>query len=290
MSAIACWIERVEVVPKFMVETIWAVADSRISEAHKDAGGKVTYSTLHDHAPKIFSIPITIRGPNEHGAFEKSLYQNSVGFAYSGSSLIGCGVSQAVTPLLTSLIAIDPKQQRPRLIDIAVLVGHVFYEYMKALGFSVGERANAEFAVMGLCPATMRMQLFCLRPEIDTSMKIAVSLMDTSPDDAYLLLGHRKEDIEKLIDEERSKHPQRSVPWWRAPRTVIERCIADPSYPTIGGTIQLAVGKIQEFGLRWIAKPTGEGAKASMSYLGLTVLNEARQIGPCMIGMTGMAG
>lgn len=289
MTALACWIEKNVIHGNgiFTPPNVWAVADSRISEdVIRTHTGEKEYSTLHDHAAKIFSIPITIKSAEGHGRFTRVVFQNSIGLAYSGSSLTGTSVSLATASLLDSLNVVDGAA-RPRLSDIASLVARLLRDYIRALGLARSERAIAECAVMGFCPRTNEAQIFELHPMIGEEVQVTPEVVDTSGKGAYLLLGDRKDRIKELIGTERMALPPETASWWRAPARIIQRCIDDEEFPTIGGTMQVCIGDSRGFKPHWVLH-RGPGNEAVLAYLGLSIVQEQLRVGPCLIGMEGM--
>ena len=78
MTAIACWINREE------HESIWVVSDSRITQQN---------STLTDHCPKLFSIPVSvIRKSDTYRIYPQKILE--LGFGFAGSTMIGINVKE----------------------------------------------------------------------------------------------------------------------------------------------------------------------------------------------------
>jgi hypothetical protein len=292
MTAIACWIEnnRPAECPNITQQFLWAVGDSRVSNQAQDIYGNSSYSTLHDSAVKIFSVPVTIRSPDDHGSFSNICYFSSLGIAYSGSSITGHNIVSAIAPLLSSLNTLDASAL-PSLADIAGLLGRIADNYIRSFGFTASpSRAYSEMSLLGFCPATHMAQIFLIEPKVDSSFSIDVQEFRPKQEGDYLLLGDRKDELRALIAKERKLHSHGSLRWWRSPASVIKRCIADKNFQTIGGHIQLGIGTLAGFQIKWIATPIEEGkSPAAFTYLGLSVLNDQLGVGPCFIGMEGMA-
>jgi hypothetical protein len=261
MTAIACWIQNEQrpETPQATEQFLWAVGDSRVSDQSQDQDGNRTFSTLHDSAVKIFSIPVLVRSRDTTGLFSTICYFSSIGLAYSGSSLTGHNIVSATTPLLGSLITLDASVL-PKLSDIARLVGRIADNYIRSFGFaSTPLRAYSEMSVLGFCPVLRKAQIFLVKPVFTPDFSIDVQEFNQPEEGAFLLLGDKKNEITQLIDDERKLHSPGSIKWWRSPSHVIKRCIVDQQFPTIGGHIQLGIGTRLGFNIKWTPSPLEEG-------------------------------
>lgn len=273
MTTIACWFNN-----ENEHSSIWVCGDSKVSASNA--------ATLIESSPKIFSIPVRCFEASASGFFDTPVLNATIGLAYAGNSLVALTLNSALTSCLAHLNSI---QGLPSLDEIAAFALKLLQLYVEQLGATSGTRAFCELAIAGFCPVERRHKVYHLTPTIELSeLKYQLTTYpDGQADDFVLLLGSDKERIATSINKFRQQH-ERNIAWWRAPKSVISNEVKEPQHPTIGGHLQLGIGNMLGFQVYSVCQPSGTGATAHLSYLGLNVSSDFGQIGSSMIGMPGM--
>ncbi len=262
-------------------DDIWAVADSRVSS---DVLG--TY-TLTDEAPKLFSLTVQcFMPPPAGGTFSERCYYGSIGIAFAGSTLIAHSTVLAISPVLENLSTLS---RPPELHEIALFIQRFLKRYTMAVNQSSTRAKISEMAVFGRSPTDNCLQAFHIKPIPNrVPFELEVVEVDLTPEDSMLVLGDCKRKIRMGVDAERDQFSERGIAWWRSPLRALKRVVGEGAYPTIGGTVQLGITNGNRFALHWSLSPPGpDSPTSSMKYLGID-MHEC-QVGPCMMGMSGMA-
>src|ERR1700688_199321 len=124
MTVVAIWLEPQE-------QTLWVVADTRISNPGQSGGAVVAT----DSGAKLFALPIHCYAAVAGSFAKKTLYQSSVGYAFAGDVLPATMTFATVSTFFQNLVTVgsyDP----PRLRDIAEMVGHLAEGFSKEALFS----------------------------------------------------------------------------------------------------------------------------------------------------------
>lgn len=264
-------------------DDIWAVADTRVS---KDESGSYA---LTDEAPKLFSVPVRcFKPPATGGFFSEKCYDGSIGLAFAGSTLLAHSTVLAVSPLLGSLATLGAL---PNLSEIASFVAMFLKRYTLDVNqtTAIGKPSLSEMAVFGRSPADGGLQIFTIRPSLESApFDLDVAKFDHNQADSVLYLGDHKAKINMHVKSEREKHTVGDLAWWRAPHSVLKRIVQEAVYSSIGGSEQLGITRGQNFDLHLPVLPVLQGAPYStMKYLGIE-LPPHGLVGPCFIGMPGM--
>lgn len=224
--------------------------------------------------------------PSKEGFFDLQNYNGTIGIAYAGNSVVGLTLTSALATCLGNLIS---HGNLPALKDIARFALELLQMYVKELGVTAGDRALCELALVGFCPSENRHKIYHLSPAICAgTLKYQLDSYDSNQaDDFVLLLGSDKTRISNSINEFRTT-TEKDISWWRAPKSVVSAEVKNSINPAIGGHLQMGIGDSLGFQIYSICEPSGIGATAYMSYLGLDVSSNFGQIGMCRIGMTGM--
>ena len=261
--------------------TLWVAADSRVSG--------VSNSVLIEDGAKIFSLPVVCRAPGSEGFFSEVSYAHSYGYCFAGSTLMGQNAYLGLVPLLGNLISVHGYV--PSITDVGKYVHsylrHTFDDYK----FRVSQKAFFEVALFGYCCHSKTLSAFHFYPQLDEEgiYTMVCSEYLNMKDRSFIYLGDEKTQINERLMVALAGASVPGRPISRIPRHVIQDCIDDESFPSIGGDIQLGIADVFGFRLYALCKPrvVGQGA-AYFSYLGrelsevLTSVGEAKFGGPFM--------
>lgn len=261
-----------------------------------------------DSAAKVFSIPVQCFAPGDSG-FNKLVHYSKLGYAFAGSALVGMNTYALLTTCLSQLNVVDTTlpqwvldmhnlsaQGLPNLHAIAQLAGRFLERFSSQLALTLGGGALCEIVLTGQCTVTGELQMFHIRTMAGSdglTHEIVQYRERSCPDDFVLLLGNSRARIGEGIKglrgrlERDCKNRQGLSLWWRAPLSNLCRELDAPGSPTIGGYPQLGIGSEGNFRLLSIASQND--GELENSYLGFSLTNEHRHIGPgCFLGTHGM--
>jgi|SRR5688572_29582001 len=271
MTAIAIWPNDEE--PQH--PTLWIAADSRIS-------GVDAVPLLQDGA-KIFSLPIVCRAPGPNGFFSRVSYAHSFGYCFAGSTLMGQNAYLALVPLLGNLVV--RADYVPAMADVASYVHRYLLHTFDDFKARVGERAMFEAAIFGYCGRTNRLTAFHIEPSLDEGIWTlkCFERADITVGHPFYLGVEKTHMMARFAAAVGSVAPGR--PLSRMPRHVIQDCISEESFSSIGGDVQLGIA--DSFGFRAFAlvKPRVYGRpEAYISYLGRELTPDLMQVGEALVG------
>lgn len=233
MTAIACWINREE------NESIWAVSDSRITQFN---------STLTDHCPKLFSIPVSvIRNTDVYRIFPQKIMD--FGFGFAGSTMIGINVKEMLTVALSTLHEIGdstneqpiPSDIYPSLYEIALLAKNIGEKYMFDIGQFFPDSVRIEMVIFGFCRKTQTYKIIKLKNSIEAPANIQVEDCQNLSSGTPVLLGDRQQEFSEFIENTRQRFDFDTINWWRTPFIALNNWINQGAVSTIGGYIQLTL-------------------------------------------------
>jgi len=275
MTAIAIWVN--DEAPKH--PTMWVAADSRISCA--DA------SALIEDGAKIFPLPIVCRAPGQDGFFSRISYTHSFGYCFAGSTLIGQNAFLALAPLLGSL-AVETDYV-PSMADVAAYMHRYLLHTFDDFKARVGKGALFEAAVFGHCGCTNRLTAFHIEPSVEAGIVTlkCSERIDTTPG-RPLYLGAEKPNLtERFAAAVDSAAPGR--PLYRMPRYVIQDCISEESFSSIGGDVQMGIADSLGFRTLALCKPRVYGKpEAYISYLGRELTPDLQRVGEALVAPPAM--
>lgn len=270
MTAIAIWCNN-----EVSRSSLWVAADSRISNLQ---------SVLLEDGAKIFSLPIICRSPGVDGFFSEISYQHTVGYCFAGSTLIGQNTFLSILPLLGNLIS-HPGYVVP-LAEVANFIHAYLLRTFNDYRQTATNPSLAEIAVFGHCHATSKVCVFHFKPVVEQGLYTIsyTSNLDMKSND-FIYLGDMRSEVTSRISNAITADPTPGRPQSRAPRYVIEECIQDQHFPTIGGDLQLGIADSDGFRAYSICKPRVRGApEAYISYLGREITPDIRQVGEAAVG------
>jgi hypothetical protein len=279
MTAVAIW-KNLERAPW---PGLWIAADSRVSGA----------SVLVEDAAKIFPLPVTIRASAKDGIFPDVCFSHSYGYCFAGNTIMGQNAYLALLPLLSN--GFSPKPYEPSITDVSTYVFNYLRRSYDDFKVRVAGRATFEAALFGFCPKLERFAAFHYAPQRTNGVYELTSTpyVDSLPEPC-LYLGSEKDAVTAEIAEAFKRGtirgakslPRREMPWpsSQIPRHVIQACIDNQLYPSIGGDIQLGVADAHGFHPLLIArhKKPGETAVA-FHYLGRELTEDLRFLGDAEI-------
>jgi len=255
---------------------LWVAADSRVSRA----SGPV----LVEDAAKVFSLPVVCRSPGNDGFFSEVSYATALGYCFAGSTLMGQNTYLALLPLLGNLSVSNG--YFPSLTEVAEYVHlylcHTFDDYK----FRQGKEAMFEVAIFGYCHRTSTLSSFHFAPEVKSGV-YSMGLVEhlNMQDKDFLYLGDRKQELIELLKAAFDGESIPGRPVSRAPRYVIQDCINNDSFPSIGGDIQIGIADPSGFRHFMLCKPRVVGQPAAfISYLGRELTEELAWLGEAHVG------
>ncbi len=275
MTSVVAWLSR-ETIPG-----IWAVADSRITGAHGQP--------LVDVAPKLFELPIIVRIPGTQGFFSERSYEARVGFGFSGDAFVGLAVAELGRTVLGNLIHQQPRVV-PSLHDVGLALGHIARAIFEPLR---DRHAGGDFEAIlfGWCPQVQRLQIIRIAEEPALSGIVRCEVLDSDdPTHMLLAIGSDPSAVRDEIRQYRDSVDLESISWWRAPRFVLGSRILAEVDPLIGGWIStvIANGPHTQSFVDVVPRVYGE-PEASVRLGGLDIANIVNNVGPCGVGLTGLA-
>lgn len=260
---------------------LWVAADSRVSQA----AGPV----LVEDAAKVFALPIVCRSPGTEGFFSEVSYTNSFGYCFAGSTLMGQNAYLALLPLLGNLSVQDGYV--PSLAEVAKYVHRYLSLKFDDYKLRQGEGAMFEVAIFGHCHRTKTLSAFHFSPELkDGVYSMSIAEYSNMQDKEFLYLGDRKRELSEMLKVAFEGKSVPGRPLSRIPRYVIQDCIDNGTFPSIGGDIQIGIA--DSFGFRQfvLCKPRVHGQSAAFfSYLGRELTDELTWLGEAHVGGNGMA-
>ncbi len=237
MTAIACWINREE------HESIWAVSDSRITQ-HTSFQ---RVSSLTDHCPKLFTIPVSIILPEDVLRIRPQKILE-FGFGFAGSTIIGINVKEILTLSLSQLTPMytinstqpPPPETYPSLNEIAFLAKEIAEQYMNDLGQYFPESVRTEMVIYGFCQRTRSHKIIKMNNSSANPATINIEDCEDLDSGRPILLGDRQDEFFELIQATRQRFTFDTINWWRSPFIALNNMINQNSIDTIGGYIQLS--------------------------------------------------
>lgn len=276
MTAIAIWCDREETADN---PRLWIAADSRVTTSGPS-------TLLIDDAAKIFSLPVICFAPNTTGFYSERYSAQTFGFCFTGSTLMGQNSYLALLPLLTSLISSE--RYVPSLVDISNYVlaylSRTFDDYAPRGGYT----AAFEVALFGHCKVTNNLSLFHYIPRRvgdEEPYRMTCVSYESMQDKQFVYLGDEKPLMTSRIATAFSGVSVPGRPLSRIPRYVIQDCINNGDFATIGGDLQLGIADKFGFMPYRLMKPRVVGRPdAYDSYLGRELTPDISCVGQARVG------
>ncbi|WP_047535012.1 hypothetical protein [Methylotenera sp. N17] len=275
MTAIAIWGNYENNSP-----SLWIAADSRINHS--------STSILIEDAAKVFVLPVICRSPGAQGFFSEVSYENTFGYCFSGSTLIGQNTFLAILPLLSNLIS-SPGYVVP-MSAIAKFIHSYFLRTFDDYKEFSPVPMLAELALFGFCHATNKLCIFHFKPvQVDGIFSISYTAHEDIKDKDFIYLGDRSEEMKSRLRTALSAALSPDNASSRSPRNVINSCIHDETFSTIGGDIQLGIANAYGYKAYSLCKPRVPGEpEAYISYLGREISEDISRVGDALISIPAM--
>lgn len=256
---------------------LYAVADSRITRGP----GNV----LTEHGPKLLSLSLVCKHPDQSGLFNREVYRRTLGFVYAGSTLAALCTHSLLNTLFQNLIA-GPGTRPPLLAELASVIGRVSERYMREIGQLSGSAGLFEAIVFGYCEATSRFGCFTIKSLIsDASLSVTTTEENLSTDE-IVIIGSEQNLLRNRIAEIRARAPP--VVFADAPRRALRSIInaRDPG-SSVGGAVQY--GWVTQAGFELVAdsvprRPPLPGMNVASLVLGFDMYDFG-PVGPYIVGI-----
>jgi len=271
--------------------SIWVAADSRITG---DLG------VLLDEGGKLFTLPVICRKPGDEGFFSVPYFTQQVGVACVGGALIYQQVYTCAIPILSNLIGLDGNYPGLEHIaaamcsrHIAAAVARITTRYVSSLGEKGYSKAHhVKLVLVGYCAVHERLEAHLLSSVFEEQMfaRFEAQPLPLDPNDPQFF-GDKVEAAREALALERHRvKDEIPILWHRAPTRIVRQFIEDDQYPTIGGDVQFGYILGSDFIRATTVAPKVHGQRPAAMRLNNIDLDEIGEVGPCMIGLTGMLG
>ncbi len=224
-------------------DQLMAIADTRIVRSANNV--------LTEHGPKLLPLTVVCKQPGASGFFDKEVFRNDVGFAYSGSTLSALAAHALSNTLLSKLIG-NLDAPPPALNEIAEFVAGASAEYMREVCQLAGKDGLFSAIVFGWCPHQRSLRVFELIPNL-ASGQVSVDFRERiiSPiriggtaDEAAVIIGSAPALLKQAIDDDLADLKQRGevleIAAFDAPRRALRKLIAGGAHEMVGGSVQQA--------------------------------------------------
>lgn len=267
LTSIVIWLNEDDYLPG-----LWAVSDSRVSNVN---------NILTDNYPKLSAIH-AMSYKTEDFSRSQPRHVLSIGFAFSGSTLIGSTVREMLSIFLSTLTEIDyydapdlPFDEKiPSLEEIAMFASRLASKYVASLGVHYPANARIEIAIFGHCTRSNALQVFRVFNEPIAPEVVAIEHVSLNEHD-LLVLGDNRSAVAETISMKRSLCGRHSLEWNRAPILALLDIAEDINFSSIGGGLQLcAAGR---FGIRHL--PLTKPESMQHFFVGFDLFESAPSIG-----------
>jgi len=256
MTSVVVWLNEED-----SSSNLWATADSRIT--HQNAQGGIARSL--EIFPKIYELelkialdPIRIQSKTAH----------SLGMAIAGNVLLSMAVKNTAEYLFKNLSLVDSstpivesinlKQKLPPIRHVIYLINNIAQQVMYSHVKNTGNRKEKfEVCIFGYCPIEQNYQahniicqtlpndLYNEKEEefecFDNFIEEKIFDLD-SAELQYILLGDKKDNIVKLIEEEVEAKKISNQSIYRVPMRIMQKIVDEEEYmSTIGSYAQHAI-------------------------------------------------
>ena len=220
-----------------------AIADTRIVRS--------AVNVLTEHGPKLLPITVVCKQPGTSGFFDKEVYRNDIGFAYSGATLSALAAHALSNTLLSKLIG-NPDAAPPGLNEVAHFVAGASAEYMRDVGQLAGKDRIFSAIVFGWCPQQRALRTFELRPVFtDSSFRVEIQEHTLNPiriggaaAESAVVIGSSPDLLTQAIDKElgdaKARGDTHEIVAFDAPKRALRRLIAETAHEMVGGSVQQA--------------------------------------------------
>ncbi|MDR6293771.1 hypothetical protein E9232_006324 [Inquilinus ginsengisoli] len=200
--------------------------------------------------PKIFLVPIRTRNL-ETDAFDVCL---PAGFAFAGETLTGQFIHSLATTTLQNLAA-PQNTVRPSIEEVAQFFGKCAENIVANRWRHLVSDYSIHGLVFGYCEKIRRSRIFSIMvtSASDEVIETKVDEIDLRRERIYCI-GSGAKNARAIVDELRRAHQ----PIW--PIKVMDKIIADPSVPSVGGAIQASTASPKGVALKPMLRRVGSTA------------------------------
>lgn len=263
-------------------ERFWIVSDSRLSRP-----GEVGRVRLMDRAAKILEANLVLHSNDAHAP---PLGSSTLGFAYTGSSLVALQAYSAVLPLWSRLQS-SGQQVLPTVGECATHLGVFVGAYAREIGASGGD-GNCQCMLLGPDPEPPRhLRAWLVEAAIGpTGVEQAVRPLALDLPGSMELFGSGRTAAEQRL----GKRPH--CGWRREPLEMIRTSLREKLADDVGGGVQIGMATpVNGFELCFDAQPFRVGIGragdplVSMHYRGFD-FGEISRVGHAFVNLRGVAG
>lgn len=258
MTSVVIWLNR----ESGDSESLWAVADSRITHQTDNGGIKRSLEIF----PKIYELELKVRVDPRKFSREKV---HSLGMAIAGNVLLSMAVKNTVEYLfgyLTLLNSQDMTQytfenlrrKLPPIEHVVYLVNDIAKQVMYSHVKNTSNRKEKfEICIFGYCPIKQSYEAYKIvcqtfnnskYQEVEGSLECFENSIDkkifniASDDLQFMLLGDKTPEIQILIEDEIEQCKLENRDFYRAPMRVMQKIVDEEEYmATIGSYAQHAI-------------------------------------------------
>ena len=228
------------------IESIWAVADSRITGLNNHK--------LADSVDKIHKIPLCIHEPGKvypnnifEGGFILNPEVHSIGATFAGSTFIA---QNSIFKIKTLVSMLQPKggsefyiSSLPSMERISELLKTVGQEYLSSLcDYAFKTKLDkksviTEICIFGYCGKSNKLECYSINNRFSIKeFEIEKINLDTL---SHYTFGDKCEEISQRISVEYKKHKKNSIEWHRSPYLAVKEVILSEDNKTIGGDMTI---------------------------------------------------
>lgn len=261
---------------------LWAAADTRISSAANQDSN--TPQVLSDNGPKLFKIPIIVKGPGPSGFFDQVVLSTAIGFAYAGSMQTAMATHALVSSVFQSLIC--PQEEVPSFKELVAFVESMAQKYIREWGRLSPSNCDFSVILFGFCHVNRQLTAYTLVPRSGSTPRILTCRWEDLTETIAIGSGKDKFNDElKYLRLEGDEFSRRG----RLPMLAVEKMVSSHARVDVGGGLQLAWATPTAVELVARCSPLIPGEPAAkISFLGID-MNELGTVGPCSIGIAATA-
>ncbi|MDB5475405.1 MAG: hypothetical protein JWP49_916 [Phenylobacterium sp.] len=261
-------------------DRLWVVSDSRLSA--KGQSGDIRYT---DRAAKVLEAQVLLHGRKPS---EPPLQSRTVGFAYTGSTLIALEAYAAVLPLWSRLKS-SGEQTLPSMGDCAEHLGMFLQEYASDIAGTGGAVAT-ECLLLGHDDKADAVEVWraaAMRGDNGIDLSVQQLVLGNGE---MALFGSGKADAE---DQLRKINPE-SQPWRRQPLDMLRAQLEEDKPGTVGGGVQVAFASPDGFHLSADAQPFRFGQSFGRAFIVISYrgfdFSEVSKVGHTFAALAGISG
>jgi hypothetical protein len=278
MTVVAVWHEKYD-------DFLWAVADTRISVPCEQGHIKTT-----DRGVKIFALPVVCSAFADNGSVERIPYfSTTYGFAFAGDVLSATTTYATASTLLQELTTSGAKVP-PSLNEVGELVRRIAERISREVMASSNGRRPFEAAIFGFNPCTQSFEIFHLRPRVECNSfeMVLTKVAPTSDGELILTLGTGKERLDEQLAQMRARGRDGHGRTVRFPKSAIEILVAE-NVGDVGGSMSIASVNRSGFRAYFSVRKQPDTWVPQTSFNGIDLGEDVGMVGPCFIGMPGIA-